>query len=44
MKDQSQVVMRIHPFDCRVLDRGDSKGEDGSFIVGGKTSKPWKNP
>jgi hypothetical protein len=31
MKDEKQVFLRIHPFDGRVLDRADSKGEDGLF-------------
>jgi hypothetical protein len=31
MKEQKQVVIRIHPFYDRVLDRRDSKGQDGSL-------------
>jgi hypothetical protein len=31
LKQQNQLFMRIHPFYGRVLDRGDSKGQDGSF-------------
>jgi hypothetical protein len=31
VKEQKQVFLRIHPFCGRPLDRGDSKGQDGSF-------------
>jgi hypothetical protein len=31
MKEQNQVILRIHPFDGRGLDRGDSKRQGGSL-------------
>jgi hypothetical protein len=31
VKEQNQVFLRIHPFYGCVLDRGDSKGQAGSF-------------
>jgi hypothetical protein len=31
VKEQNQVFLRIHAFYGRVLDRGDSKGQAGSF-------------
>jgi hypothetical protein len=31
LKQQNQISMHIHPFDGRMLDSGDSKGQDGSF-------------
>jgi hypothetical protein len=31
VKDQNQFFLRIHPFYGPLLDRGDSKGQSGSF-------------